>query len=180
MAEEIRLRWASFDTLAQLVPTAIIKVAVWLIVSIFIHACLRYSEGLEGAYILRSNNGLSKILHFIFGKGFKVSADPGIIAALLSVGLAVIWNAIGRINYHFKTMLIAAYVFITEHKRIIKIKWYKKLLYCLTWPVFDAIGRWTMYFALFMKVEWKPIPHTSTVTIHQIEKSKEEIVNGKQ
>jgi hypothetical protein len=31
-----------------------------------------------------------------------------------------------------------------------------------------------------MKVEWKPIPHTSTVTIHQIEKSKEEVLNGKQ
>lgn len=176
---EIRMRWASFDTLAQLVPTAIIKVAVWLVVSVFIHACLRYSEGLTEAYILRGNNGFSKVLHFIFGKGFRVSADPGISAALLSVALAVIWNAIGRINYHFKSMLYAIYIFIVEHKRIIKIPFYKKVLYTFTWPVFDAIGRWTMYFALFMKVEWKPIPHTSTVTIHQIEKSKEEVLNGK-
>ena len=173
------MRWASFDTLAQLVPTAIIKVAVWLVVSVFIHACLRYSEGLTEAYILRGNNGFSKVLHFIFGKGFRVSAEPGISAALLSVALAVIWNAIGRINYHFKSMLYAIYIFIVEHKRIIKIPFYKKVLYTFTWPVFDAIGRWTMYFALFMKVEWKPIPHTSTVTIHQIEKSKEEVLNGK-
>ena len=55
---------------------------------------------------------------------------------------------------------------------------YKKLIYILTWPTFDAIKRWTTYFALFMKVEWKPIPNTSTVTIDEIcskgEKSTEE------
>ncbi len=175
---EIRMRWASFDTLAQLVPTVVVKIALWLLVSVFIHACLRYSDGLSTQYLFRGNNGLSKILRFIFGQGFAVSASPGIKAMALSVFLTFFWNAIGRINYHFKTMLTAVYLFITEHKRIIKIPFYKKILYTFTWPVFDAIGRWTTYFALFMKVEWKPIPHTSTVTIDQIEKSKEEITNG--
>ncbi len=178
--DEVKIRWASFDTLAQLVPTAVVKVALWLIVTIFIHACLRYSTGLETQYIFRGNNELSKLLRFICGTGFAVSANPGIVAALLSITLAVVWNAIGRINYHLKSTIGAVYLFITERKRIIKIPFYKKVLYTFTWPVFDAIGRWTTYFALFMKVEWKPIPHTSTVTIHQIEKSKEEVLNGKQ
>ena len=65
-------------------------------------------------------------------------------------------------------MLYAVYVFIAERKKIIKMPFYKKVLYTFTWPVFDAIGRWTMYAALFMKVEWKPIPHTSKISIHDI------------
>ena len=72
-------------------------------------------------------------------------------------------------------MLVAVYVFLVERKRIIKIPFYKKVFYTITWPVFDAKGRWTVYFAFFMKIEWKPIPHTSTVTINQIEKAKIEL-----
>ena len=52
-----------------------------------------------------------------------------------------------------------------EYKRMQKISIWKKILYCITWPVFDIIGRYTQYAALFMKVEWKPIPHKSKVTI---------------
>ena len=90
----------------------------------------------------------------------------------------LVFNSLSKISYHFKNMLSAIYVFIVERKRIVKIPLYKKLIYILTWPTFDAIKRWTTYFALFMKVEWKPIPHTSTVTIDEIyskgEKSTEE------
>lgn len=179
--EGVRCRWASFDTLAQLFPTAIVKVFLWLLVSVLMCACFRYAEGIditENILLFRTNNGLAKILNFIFGDIY-VTAAPGIQAALKSILLSVIWNAIGRFNYHFRAMLTAVYVFITEHKRIIKIPLIKKILYCFTWPVFDAIGRWTMYFALFMKVEWKPIPHTSTVTIEEIEKASEELTHGK-
>lgn len=176
--EEIRLRWASFDTLAQLVPTSVVKVFMWLVVSLFICACYRYSNGIHGELLFHTNNNFSKILNFIFGDIY-INARPGIRAMLLSFFLTIIWNALSRINYHFKSMLNAVYVFIMEHKRIIKIPLYKKLLYVLTWPTFDAIGRWTTYFALFMKVEWKPIPHTSTVTIEQIEQATEENTYGK-
>ena len=34
---------------------------------------------------------------------------------------------------------------------------------------FDIIQRYTQYVALFKKVEWKPIPHNSKVTIEDIE-----------
>ncbi len=177
--EGVRCRWASFDTLAQLFPSNVVKLVLWLIVSVFICACVKYTYGLETSYLLRGNNGLSQFLQFLTPTDFPVSAEPGITAAMLSIFLAVFWNALGKINYHFKAMLTAAYVFIVERKRIIKIPFYKKILYCLTWPACDAIGRWTTYFALFMKVEWKPIPHTSTVTIDDVEKATEEKNNAK-
>lgn len=175
--EQIRFRWASFDTLAQLFPTVVVKLFVWLTVSILIHSCLYYSTGITGE-VFRETNGLGKVLTAIFGKLY-LSAEPGAKAFFLSILLAFIWNSIGRINYHIRTMLTPIYIFIVERKRIIKIPFYKKILFTLTWPTLDAIGRWTTYLALFMKVEWKPIPHTSTVTIDQIEKATEENNNVK-
>lgn len=173
LLEQIRFRWASFDTLAQLFPSVIVKVFVWLIVSIFMHACLRYTAGIHGAELFRQTNTLGKILTSLFGKIY-INVEPGVQAMFMSVLLAFIWNSIGRFNYHFKSMTTAIYIFIVEHKKIIKIPFFKKVLYTLTWPTLDAIGRWTTYLALFMKVEWKPIPHNSTVTIEQIEKASEE------
>ena len=35
-----------------------------------------------------------------------------------------------------------------------------------------TIGRYTIYAALFVKVTWKPIPHTSKVTIDEVDTSK--------
>jgi tRNA (cmo5U34)-methyltransferase len=51
-----------------------------------------------------------------------------------------------------------------------KIPLYKKIFYCLTWPTFDIIDKYTKFVALFVKVGWKPIPHTSTVKIEDINK----------
>ena len=175
--EGIRNRWASFDTLAQVVPTAVVKAAVWLAVSIFMFACFSYENGVSGN-LISGSTPLAWLLRKIFGN-IPISIQPGIGAAFATVGLAVLWNIISRMYYHIRGMLISVYVLITEHKRIIKIPLYKKILYTLTWPTFDAIGRWTTYFALFMKVEWKPIPHTSTVTIDEIEKANEEVLAGK-
>lgn len=176
--EGVRCRWASFDTLAQLFPSVVVKIFLWLTVSVFICACFRYNSGIENALVFRTNNVLARILNGIFG-GIPINIEPGLHAALVSVMLAFLWNAIGRINYHFKVMGTAIYVFIMEHRKIKKIPLYKKLFYILMWPIFDAIGRWTTYVAIFMKVEWKPIPHTSKVTIHDLEKSTEERLYGK-
>ena len=66
---------------------------------------------------------------------------------------------------------MAIYIFIVEEARIKKIKFWKKILFVLTWPTFDIIGRYTTYASLFVKVEWKPIPHTSKVTIDDVDTS---------
>ncbi len=174
--EEIRLRWASFDTLAQLFPSVVVRLVMWLIVPFFICACFRYANGItadDNIVLFKANNVLSAILKYIFGDIY-ITAEPGVQAFFTSLLVTFLLKVIGRFNYHLRQMITAAYVMIMERKRIIRIPWYKKMLYCITWPVFDAIGRWTTYFALFMKVEWKPIPHNSTVTIKDIEKATEE------
>lgn len=79
---------------------------------------------------------------------------------------------VGRITYrvskYFASIPVAVYLFLVEHKRMQKISIWKKILYCFTWPTFDAIGRYTQYAAMFMKVEWKPIPHKSKVRIEDL------------
>lgn len=76
------------------------------------------------------------------------------------------------VKTYVQNILVAAYVFIVEHKRIIKIKWYKQVWFCLTFPIFDLIGKLSMCIALFKKVEWKPIPHNSKININDITKQK--------
>lgn len=166
--EGIRHRWASFDTLAQLVPAVIVKVFLWLVVSLFMYSCYKYNNGIDGALVFKRSNWLVELLNNIFGDIY-IYAEPGAKAMIYSMCLATLWHILGKISWHIKNMLVAVYVFIVERKRIKKIKWYKKVWYCITWPVFDIIYKYSMYAALFMKVTWKPIPHTSKVTIEDIE-----------
>ncbi len=47
--------------------------------------------------------------------------------------------------------------------------WWKKVWFSLTFPIFDLIGRASTFLALFRRVDWKPIPHDSAVTIDDLE-----------
>lgn len=67
-------------------------------------------------------------------------------------------------------ILAAVYVFLTEGRRIEKMPWYKYVWFCLTFPLFDVMGRISMLYALFHKVEWKPIPHEYAATIEDMKK----------
>ncbi len=86
----------------------------------------------------------------------------------LSVGLAVLFGGIG--GQWLGGMALAAYTFLMERRRLPKIKWYRILWYCLTFPIFDVFGKITMCIAMFAKVEWKPIPHVNAVGIDQLQK----------
>lgn len=170
--EGIRHRFASFDTLAQLVPRSLIKTIIWLINSVVIYACYNYAHGigLDSTVTVFNANGnfLARGLNYIFGD-LNVSVSPGVMAFVYSIALATLWNFLGKLAYDISQIKVAVYLFIVERKRIKRIAFWKKVLYCITWPTFDVIGRWAMYAALFMKVTWKPIPHTSKVTIEDIE-----------
>lgn len=76
---------------------------------------------------------------------------------------------IGTASTYLFNILMGAAVFFMERKRIIKIKWYKKVWYCIMFPMFDFIGKLSSTIALFKKVEWKPIPHTTSVTISEMD-----------
>jgi len=169
--EGIRQRFASYDVLVHCFPSAVVKVFLWLIVPIIIGACFSYTNGITDWVLLDpAKNILTRALSWIFGTN-PINMTPGFTAMVTTVGVVVLWNLLSRINYHIKHMFMAAYVLFTERNRIIKMPLRKKILYSITWPVFDIIGRWTTYVALFKKVEWKPIPHTSKITIENIEKS---------
>ncbi|MDO5411131.1 MAG: glycosyltransferase family 2 protein [Lachnospiraceae bacterium] len=166
--EGVRHRWASFDTLGQLIPTPIPKLFVWLFVNVILYSCFAYTYGLNDAVLFKTSNWLGKFLSDVFGVTY-INAAPGFHAMIDTILLASLWHAISKISWNIKNMFAAVYIFFIERKRIKKIKFRKKVLYCLTWPTFDMIYRYSMYAALFMKVTWKPIPHTSKVTIEDIE-----------
>ena len=72
------------------------------------------------------------------------------------------------IGRYIENMWMAIYLFIIENKRIKKISLINKIKYIITWPIFDIIGKYTMYVAIFKKVEWREIPHESKITIDDI------------
>lgn len=71
---------------------------------------------------------------------------------------------------YLSNVITAIYIFLTERRNIPPLKWYQYPWFCLTFPIFDIIGRISMVIALFTKVEWKPIPHTYSVSIQEMAK----------
>lgn len=67
-----------------------------------------------------------------------------------------------------ENLFTSIYVLISEGKRIKKTKWYMKIWYSLTFPIFDILGAVSMLIALVTEVEWKPIPHCQTVSIKEL------------
>ena len=172
LLEGIRTRWASFDTLGQLIPKPVIKLVLWLVLIVFVFVCHSYVYGIKGGSLF-GGSALGKVLSFVFG-GVSVTVAPGWLAAFMAVVVTFVSNSISRLGVHLSNMVMAIYVFIAERKRIKPIPWYKKIWFTVMWPTFDAIHRWTMYIAVFAKVEWKPIPHTSSITISDIENNIED------
>jgi cellulose synthase/poly-beta-1,6-N-acetylglucosamine synthase-like glycosyltransferase len=175
VVENIRHRFASFDTLMQLTPISVFNVARWLIVPVFMYACYCYVGNVESLTFFGGGTYLAKLLRFLFP--FKITLNSGYDAFLTGLLMQVWLRLLYRVGSYIEKMFVAVYLFIVEHKRIVKIPFHKKVLYTLTWPIFDIIGRYTTYLALFVKVTWKPIPHESKITIDDIEKSKQEVTN---
>lgn len=166
--ESIRHRFASFDTLGQLIPAALIAFIKWFIVPLLLFSFFCYSNGLD-KNILSNSNYLSKLLIIIFGNKHIV-VPPSIEALFISLFLTILARLIFRISEYFKNVLVGAFLFIIERKNIKKMPLSKKILYSFTWPLFDIISRYATIVALFTKVEWKPIPHDSKITIDDLNK----------
>lgn len=163
----IRHRFMSFDTFAQLFPKNIINIFRWIIVYLILYPFFCSQFGLDNIRILYNSTWLAHVITRIFGD-ITVSLPAGAETYVLTI-LIEIWVRIYyRIGLYFFKTLEAVYLFIIENKRMPKISIWKKILYCFTWPTFDIIGRYTQYVALFKKVEWKPIPHKSEITIDDI------------
>ena len=164
--ESIRHRFASFDTLVQLTPISFINLCRWLIVMVLIYSCIAYVDGINNVSLFSGGSWIAKFLREIHD--IRINIDPGTSAIFISMILTIWFRLLYRIGNYFVNMWLAVYLFIVEEARIKKMSIWKKILYVFTWPTFDIIGRYTIYIALFKKVEWKPIPHQSKVTIDDL------------
>ena len=164
--ESIRHRFASFDTLVQLTPISFINLCRWLIVMVLIYSAVSYVNGINDISLFSGGIWLAKFLRNI--ADIKINVEPGLNALLVSMIISIWFRILYRIGNYFVNMWLAVYLFIIEHERIKKMSIWKKILFTFTWPTFDIIGRYTIYIALFKKVEWKPIPHESKVTIDDL------------
>ncbi len=166
--ESIRHRVASFDTLMQLTPFVVINLVRWLIVSVVLYGCSCYITGMDSIHFFAGSTYLAKFCRLFVDPIFHVESG---MTALWAGMLVALWRRVFfRITEWIEDILTAVYLFIIEHKHITKMPWYKKVLFCITWPAFDTIGRFTTYVAVFKKVEWKSIPHESKVTIDDLRK----------
>lgn len=166
--ESIRYRFASYDTLMQLLPLSVFNLFRWILVYIMIYGCYSYTNGITNKALFSTSTWLGKLLRIIFNNP-KISIEPGINALLVSILITIWLRVLYRIGIYFVNTWNAIYVFILERKRIKKISFWKKTLYILTWPIFDVIGRYTTLIAIFKKVEWVPTPHESKVTVDEVD-----------
>ena len=165
--ESIRHRFASYDTLMQLTPFSVFNLARWLIVIVLMGGCYFYNYGIVDFNLFSGSTYLAKAFNSLFS--IRISLSPSVNALFVGI-IASIWlRLFYRIGMYFENMWVAVYIFIIERKNIKHISFGKKVLYTFTWPIFDIIGRYTTYAALFTKVTWKPIPHDSKVTIDDID-----------
>ncbi len=143
----IRLRLMSFDILTITFP-AVFWNTGWKLVSIALKYLILWSAG---SYVTKE---------YIFPTTSK-GDESDIISLLLNLAIVILSG------YLFK-VLTAIYVFILESKRMIKMKWHKKLWFAITFPLFDVIAIVSTVVALVTRVEWKPIPHKEAVTIEDL------------
>lgn len=159
LVNNIRLRFMSFDMLTVVFPLSLASVIKKLTV-LLLRIVLIVGTG---AYfgLGYAPEFLRNILDFL-----HIAPQTGSKAA--SVFWISLFTLGGTLKTYFNGIITAVYIFIIEHRRIAPIKWYKKLWFCLTFPLFDLIGKLSMLIALFKKVEWKPIPHNAAISISEL------------
>ena len=164
----IKDRFIMYDTFMHLLPTNVINLFRWILVMLILRAIYAYSYGLQNINFFAGGTYLARLLNYLFDININISS--GISAIFLSLLISIWARLFYRIGAYIEKIFIYYYVLFVERKRIKKIPLSKIILYSLTWPIFDIVGRYTTYIALFKKVSWKPVPHTSKITIDDINK----------
>jgi len=155
----IRFRFMSFDMLTVVFPrglwTSFKKIAEWALrVGLIFTVGEYFTVGYAPEFLQRIVN------LFGYAPEYGNNFDNLFWLSLFTLGWTVYSYCSG--------MMTAVYVFIIEHRRIAPMKWYRKIWFCITFPMFDMIGRLATIIALFTKVEWKPIPHNVSKNISEL------------
>lgn len=162
----IRLRFMSYDMFSTVFPTSLFH-SFRRILLYILRGILIFTVGMK---VSTTNWGADLFKDLFNWIGLDVTFREGFPALALMLVLSLT-NTV----YNFmKNALVAAYIFFMERKRIMHIKWYKKIWFCITFPIFDYIGRFATLFALFMRIEWKPIPHKRNVSIDSLSHDEHE------
>ena len=164
--ESIRHRFASFDILMLMLPSSVMYFLLWLVFSCVLYSNYMYINGINGINIFQGGTILGGIMRSLFD--IHVYVNPGYQALIMGFILTIWLRIFYLIGRYFENMWMAVYIFFVENKRIKKISLKNKILFTLTWPIFDIIGKYTMYIAIFKKVEWREIPHESKITIDDL------------
>ena len=164
----IRDRYINFDTFMHLLPSSVIHIFRWIFVTLIIKSCYAYSHPYLNMNVFGGNFWLAKIINRYFNIRMNI---PTGYQGILTILLLSIWlRLFYRIACYIKNIVIPWFYLFLERKRIKKIPIWKVILYSIPFPIFDIVGRWTTYIALFKKIEWKPVPHESKITIDDINK----------
>lgn len=155
----LRLRFMSFDMLTVVYPRAIFRLAKKLL-EYALYVAVICTVGMEVTAAF-CPSAVQKLLTFF-------ALDPVFTAPLAACLMLAVFKLVGEVWSYFTNIFIAGYIYLVEYRRIMKIKWYRKVWFCLTFPLFDLIGRFAMYVALFSKVEWKPTAHKSGISIEEL------------
>lgn len=160
----LRLRFMSFDMLTVVFPNSLMQILRDIVIFL-----LRLSLVLATGRVF----GIEIAPGIVRGIAEKLGVLPEIKDGAQALAALVVFTLAWQMYSYVKGIIIAMYIFIVERKRILPIKWYKKVWYCITFPIFDIIGKFSMLAALFVKVEWKPIPHNAAVSISEIERRRQ-------
>ncbi len=166
IVNNLRLRFMSFDMLTICYPRAMLlefkKILVYILRVVLICG---------GELTVTANFAPPVFRKAMALLGIAVAPDGKISSIAVLFLFLILWTINGLLN----GIVTAVYVYIIEYKRIPHIAWHKKIFYCITFPLFDLIGKFSLIAALFMKVEWKPIPHNAAISIADLESVKETV-----
>ena len=174
MYDNIRLRFMSFEMLTVVFPNSLVssirKVILYILrVILIVKAGEVFGVGYSG-YILRFKipgivNCALDWKDVFRWLDISPSYESALNAALWLSFFMFTWT----ITSYISGIITAVYIYIVEHKRIKKIKLHRKIWFCITFPIFDLIGRLSMIIAMFRRVEWEPILHNKSINIDEIE-----------
>ncbi len=172
IVESIRHRFASFDILMLMLPSSVMYFLLWFIFSCILYANNAYIVGINGINVFNGGTVLGQLFRSLFN--IYIFVPRGYQAFFMGFMITIWLRIFYLIGRYIENMWMAVYIFFIEHKRIKKMSLKNKFIFTITWPIFDIIGKYTMYVAMFKKVEWKQIPHESKITIDDLRGGKNE------
>ncbi len=86
-----------------------------------------------------------------------------------TIGAILLGYVTGYIVNIFGNLPEQLFAFAIYRNRLGKMPVGKTIFHIIMFPMFSIIGKWTTYYALFKKVDWKPIPHDKVVDVSKLE-----------